>query len=214
MGRHREIEVKLKIDDVAKLVRALKALPAKQSARVHEQDMLFDTDDGFFRKREAILRLRTLMRANAVSGMARNRDVRKAREGILTFKGRVEGANLTGRRYKEREEIEFQIRNVGRFAGLLRRLGMRPWFRYEKYRTTYTSGRYPGLKLELDETPIGFFLELEGPKRQICRAAEALGYSSADFVTASYLELYAAERPRSRPNSRSMLFHKKKIAKL
>jgi len=210
MGKHREIEVKLRVDDVARLTRALKALPAKQTARVYEQDTLFDTAECFFQKREAIMRLRTYTRAGVGSVRARNRSVRNAQEGVLTFKGLVEGASPAGGHYKEREEIEFRIGNGARFAGVLRRIGMRPWFRYEKYRTTYTSGRYPGLKFELDETPIGFFLELEGPKRQIRRATEALGYSRADYITASYLELYAANRPRSRSSGGNMVFRKKK----
>lgn len=214
MGKHREIEVKLRVDDVAGLVRALKALPAKQTARVHEQDTLFDTEDGWFQKREAILRLRTCTPAAVrVARGARIRRMGKATEGILTFKGLLEGTKAGVGHYKEREEIEFHVRNVVRFAGVLRRIGMRPWFRYEKYRTTYASRQYPGLKFELDETPIGFFLELEGPKRQIRRAAEALGYSRADYITASYLELYAAKRPRSRSRLGNMLFRKKKIAK-
>ena len=214
MKKHREVEIKLKVDDVAKLVGALKALPAKRSARVHERDTLFDTEDGFFRKRKAILRLRTCTRGGATLGRAIGRGVRNAKEGILTFKGLVRGAGATGGRYKEREEIEFRIRNVAAFAEVLRRIGMMAWFRYEKYRTTYTSGRYPGLKFDLDETPIGVFLELEGPKRQINPAAEALGYSSADFITASYLELYAAERRRSRSKARDMLFRRKKNCKI
>lgn len=215
MGKHREIEVKVKVDDVARLTRALKGLPAKRRARVYEQNALFDTVDGFFQRRKAILRLRTCSLASGRAGRStRVRGAGNATEGLLTFKGVVEGAARAGGRYKEREEIEFQIGNVAGFAGVLRRIGMRRWFRYEKYRTTHMSRRYPGLKLELDETPIGFFLELEGPKRQIDRAARALGYSPADYITASYLELYAAEHPRSRSNSGNMLFGRKKIAKL
>ena len=42
----------------------------------------------------------------------------------------------------------------------------------------------------LDETPIGDFLELEGPPRWIARAARALGRSPADYITASYGSLY------------------------
>jgi len=210
MGKHREVEVKLKVKDAARLVRSLKELPVTQNARVHEQDTLFDTADRFFQKCEAILRLRTCTRAAGLARDAHTRGMGKANEGILTFKGPVEGANPTGDRYKEREEIEFRVKNVVQFAGVLRRIGMRPWFRYEKYRTTYTSRRYPGLKFELDETPIGLFLELEGPKRQISRAAEALGYSRADYITASYLELYAAERSRSRSSRGNMVFRKKK----
>lgn len=211
MGKHREIEVKLKVDDVARLTRALKALPARQTARVYEQNALFDTVDRFFQGRKAILRLRTCRVSTGLErrgGQTRGR--KKATEGVLTFKGMIEGVSSAGARYKEREEIEFRIRDVKRFGGVLRGVGMRPWFRYEKYRTTYMSQCYPGLKLELDETPIGVFLELEGPKRQIDRAAKALGYSAGDYITASYLALYAAECARKRLKPGNMMFGKKK----
>jgi len=46
---------------------------------------------------------------------------------------------------------------------------MSGWFRYEKYRTTFrlpdSNAWANGLLIELDETPIGTFVELEGPPR-------------------------------------------------
>lgn len=47
--------------------------------------------------------------------------------------------------------------------------------------------------MDLDETPIGVFLELEGPKRVIDRAANKLGYAKSDYLTVSYLELYGSD---------------------
>ncbi|MGH9709722.1 MAG: hypothetical protein ACRD37_04160, partial [Candidatus Acidiferrales bacterium] len=47
--------------------------------------------------------------------------------------------------------------------------------------------------LDLDETPIGTFLELEGDKQAIDAAARALGYGEKDYIAASYLELYLEE---------------------
>jgi adenylate cyclase class 2 len=71
---------------------------------------------------------------------------------------------------------------------------MRVWFRYEKFRTTF---RLPAsnawakrLIIELDETPIGVFLELEGPANAIDRAAKALGFETRDYVLANYVTLY------------------------
>ncbi len=71
---------------------------------------------------------------------------------------------------------------------------MRGWFRYEKFRTTY---RFPAtarwasdLLIELDETPIGAFVELEGPSEAIDRAANLLGFGPKDYITKSYLALY------------------------
>lgn len=210
MGKHREIEVKLRVRDVKALVVRLEAVAARGAGRVYEQDMLFDTADEFFRKREAILRLRRERPAPNWAAAGARHGRARGREGILTFKGLISGRRARRENYKEREEIEFRVADVERFAGLLRRIGMRAWFRYEKYRTTYRSRRFPGSKFELDETPIGDFLELEGPRRQIDRAAKALGYSMDDYITASYLELYAAERARRGLKRANMLFDKKK----
>jgi adenylate cyclase class 2 len=43
----------------------------------------------------------------------------------------------------------------------------------------------------LDETPIGVFLELEGPAEWIDRVAEELGFDESDYILASYATLYA-----------------------
>ncbi|MGC1106526.1 MAG: CYTH domain-containing protein [Candidatus Acidiferrales bacterium] len=112
-------------------------------------------------------------------------------------------------KYKELEEIEYRIRDAKRLARVLRGIGMRPWFRYEKYRTKYRTA-YAGLSIDLDETPMGAFLELEGPRRAIDRAARALGYSRDDYITESYLELYAAECSRKGVKVANMVFDKKK----
>jgi adenylate cyclase, class 2 len=78
--------------------------------------------------------------------------------------------------------------------GILEALGLRGWFRYEKYRTTFAmpgSARWAaGLQIELDETPIGTYVELEGPPGAIDRAASELGFSRADYITKNYLLLH------------------------
>ncbi|MGH9660150.1 MAG: class IV adenylate cyclase, partial [Bryobacteraceae bacterium] len=66
-------------------------------------------------------------------------------------------------------------------------LGYRPVFRYEKRRAVY-NGR--GGLICVDETPIGNFLELEGPPAWIDRTARRLGFRDGDYITASYGELY------------------------
>jgi len=49
----------------------------------------------------------------------------------------------------------------------------------------------------LDETPIGTYLELEGPGRWIDRTARQLGYRPEDYITQSYVALLV-ERCRRR----------------
>jgi adenylate cyclase, class 2 len=92
-------------------------------------------------------------------------------------------------RYKSREEIEFSVSDPERFILLLERLGFVPGFRYEKFRTTFCEMGEFGL-LTLDETPIGTFLELEGPEYWIDGLAARLGFTHEDYVTASYAALY------------------------
>jgi hypothetical protein len=62
----------------------------------------------------------------------------------------------------------------------------------------------------LDETPIGNFVELEGPRRTIDRAAALLGRSRSDYLTGSYASLYRQFcRRQGRPFG-EMLFHRRK----
>jgi adenylate cyclase class 2 len=74
-------------------------------------------------------------------------------------------------------------------AEIFGELNFRPMFRYEKFRTEFRRGRDQGVA-ELDETPIGVFLELEGPEKWIDRTARRLGFSPSDYVTKSYGSLF------------------------
>jgi adenylate cyclase, class 2 len=99
-------------------------------------------------------------------------------------------------------------------ARILEGLGMRGWFHYEKFRTTFrlpASQRWAkALLLELDETPIGIFLELEGPASAIDRAAQALGFEKSDYVLANYMVLYREYCQSRREQPSDMLFPKSK----
>lgn len=106
-------------------------------------------------------------------------------------------------RYKEKLEREVVLRSARRSEANLRSLGFRPGFRYEKYRTSF---RLSGLHVELDETPVGTFLELEGAPRAIDRVARALGFSPRDYVRSTYWDLYAAECRRRGQIPRNMAF--------
>ena len=68
-------------------------------------------------------------------------------------------------RSKSREEIETELADGAAFEAILAALGYSRTFRYEKYRTKFVSASRTGSGLiTLDETPIGSFLELEGPE--------------------------------------------------
>ena len=86
---------------------------------------------------------------------------------------------------------------------VLRSLGLRAGFQYEKYRTAF---RLPGLHLDLDETPVGIFLELEGSPQAIDRVSCALGFSPRYYIRKTYGDLYADDCCRRGRVPRNMLF--------
>ncbi|MGB6683136.1 MAG: hypothetical protein WBH24_05760, partial [Candidatus Acidiferrum sp.] len=66
------------------------------------------------------------------------------------------------------------------------------------------------LLIELDETPIGTFVELEGPPPAIDRAARELGFSSFDHIVKNYLVLYVEDCRRQGIEPKDMLFAARK----
>ena len=70
---------------------------------------------------------------------------------------------------------------------ILRQLGFRPWFRYQKYREEFA---LDDVIVAVDETPVGTFVEIEGGDRGIHETAEALGRSPSDYLLDSYRRIY------------------------
>ena len=164
-----EVEVKLEVrDDPAAVRRMLRRLGYRvRVARALEVNLLFDTRGRMLQRSGKLIRLRRLGRHN-----------------LLTFKGVSRAA-----RHKTREEIETEVSDPRALDKILDRLGLHPVFRYEKHRTEFGRKGEAGV-VTLDETPIGNYLEAEGPPRWIDRTARELGYSPGDYITASYGRLY------------------------
>jgi adenylate cyclase class 2 len=211
----RETEIKLKIANLAAFRRTLKKLGARAmgtgTGRVHEENVIFDTPQGGLAKHGQLLRIRTETFQAKGKGSARAKP-----RVVLTFKQPViraissEDGETSQGSYKVREELEVEVADAAKLKEIFEGLGMSGWFQYEKYRTTY---RLPaaknwarGLLIELDETPIGTFVELEGPAAAIDRAATELGYSRQDYVLKNYLVLYMEECRRKGQQPRHMRF--------
>ena len=216
----RETEIKLKISDVRAFYRALKRagvrIEAPGVSRIHEENVIFDTPQGGLAKHGQLLRIRT---ETAEAPRKPRKTSRKPRV-ILTFKQPVpqSAGGIAETRshfpYKVRDEIEVEVADAEQLTRIFGGLGMSGWFRYEKYRTTF---RMPpsrawakDLLIELDETPIGTFVELEGPASAIDRAADELGYSKRDYVLKNYLTLYVEECRRKGEQPGHMLFQNRK----
>ena len=206
----KEREIKLRIEDLPALRRSLARLGALVvTPRVHELNVVFDTPEFDLAKHECLLRIRT-----KTAGTSRGRTPGVVTRALVTFKRPVSAArsNGKGERHKVREEIELEVSDEKALAKIFEGLGMNAWFRYEKFRTTF---RLPasrawakGLVVELDETPIGIFLELEGPASAIDRGAEALGFEKTDYILANYMALYLEYCRRRGKAPSNMLFAK------
>lgn len=167
MPKHSEVEIKLPVADPAAMRRALLRLGLRtHTRRTIERNVVYDTSRGSLRAAGHLLRLRQY-----------GRDV------IVTYKG----PQMPGR-HKVREEREVLVGDADAFHAILDRLGFRPAFYYEKYRTFF--GRPSANHAALDETPIGDFLELEGSPSWIDSTARRLGFQPSDYITASYGRLF------------------------
>jgi len=179
-----ETEIKLRIGSSAK-ARALLRLHGFQivKPRVFELNLVLDDAAGSLRENGKLLRVR------AVGKLV-----------TCTFKGPEKPG-----RHKSREEREFQASDAGEVLAVFGGLGYREAFRYEKYRTEFARDTEPG-HVMLDETPIGNFMELEGPARWIDRTAKAFGFIEADYVLESYGRLWENWRAEHRNASKDMKF--------
>jgi adenylate cyclase class 2 len=163
----RETEIKLRVADVSAARGALARAGARLARERHlEDNVLYDDAYGTLRTAGTVLRLRTTPHG-----------------AVLTFKGPrvIEGG------VKSREERETAVEEPGEVRAILRNLGYRPLFRYQKYRETWT---HRGQEIEVDELPIGAFLEIEGDAEGIRAVAAELGFSQGDYVNESYVGLF------------------------
>lgn len=145
-----------------------------------EINWIFDDGCGSLRARGALLRLR-----------------HSGTRWLLTAKG---PARFRGG-LKARPEAETTVADGPACRRALALLGYRPRLRYSRYRTTYRQAGRRG-ELDWDETPMGVYVELEGPAAWVRARARELGLDPAAAETRTYPELYAAYRARAHTRPR------------
>jgi adenylate cyclase class 2 len=161
-----EIEVKIKINDPSEIIKRIMAQNAELDRERHlEENTLYDFVTQDLYKKHHALRVRSVNKKT-----------------FLTFKG----ATQKSRKFKIREEYETEVKNGKQLLKILKSLGFQPVFTYNKYRTVFKKKR---LKICLDETSVGNYLELEGQQNEIVRFAEALQLSKKDFIKKDYIQL-------------------------
>ena len=164
-----ENEIKLEMAGPQAARQAVASLGARLVRRRHlEDNLLLDDPARSLRASGRILRLR-----------------RTDGGSVVTYKG----PRLEVDRIKARQEIEVGVAAADAMEALFAGIGFAPVFRYQKYRETY---RWHQVEIVIDETPVGTFLEIEGPVAAIHEAARALGYGPDDYVLDSYATLFFA----------------------
>lgn len=105
----------------------------------------------------------------------------------MTFKGKVMEDPLL----KKREELQTGIQEPAAARAMLEALGLQVCFHYSKFREIHLLVRY-GQKLEvcLDQTPVGTFVEIEGPEIEIQQLAKEFGWNRDSFIRKDYVQLY------------------------
>jgi adenylate cyclase class 2 len=162
-----EIEVKIKVERLQPLREKIRLLPADLAMpRSFERNIVFDTVGKHLQKNNMLLRLRRL--------------------GTKTFLT-LKKATQRNVRYKIREETEVEASDFAALEKILLALGFRAFFVYEKYREVF---KKDGVRIMVDETPIGDFIEIEGDPQGIDAVATGLGFSPADYIVDSYYRLF------------------------
>ncbi len=214
---HQEIEIKLRLPDepaVLSIRAKLKKLGARSTNRIFETNILFDRGTEL-RTEGKLLRIRlerkAPLHAKEPSHTAALRaSIRPLARTLLTYKAPSDLANdraaSANPKYKQRTEIEVTCTPGDNLQSIFEGIGFSAGFTYEKLRTTYRLKKLPGLAVELDETPIGTFLELEGSPKAIDQAATLLGFHGADYLTATYWDLHVADCRGRRVEPGHMVF--------
>jgi len=184
MSTHQNLEVEIKfvVHDTKALERRLREAGFHlKTPATFESNTLYDNSAGDLRRAGEVLRLRVY-----------------GSRCLLTHKSRG-----SAERHKTRIEHETEVASADAMHAILGDLGFQPSFRYEKLRSEWTDGMG---EVVVDQTPIGDLGEIEGAPEWIDRVARLLGVSEADYLTASYVELFFAWKERTRSAAMHMTF--------
>ena len=181
-----EIEVKFRVSDPDALTGRLeKAGFHLVTPRTFERNILYDTSDRVLRNQQAILRVRNY-----------------GGRWVVTHKC-LPANNDPAARHKHREETETVVQDGEAIGHIFSQLGYKPAFVYEKWRSEYADSTG---HVVLDETPIGFFAELEGPPDWIDATGRKLGVDHQQFSTLSYGRLFDQWREQTGSSAENLTF--------
>lgn len=171
-----EIEVKIRVEPgITGIKNTREKILANHFLILHERtfekNTVLDTPSGKLKNRKCLLRLRE-----------------KGGKNIVTFKQPVgKSLSQTHAEFKIKQETEVDVSDFEKMAYIFKELGYHVFFIYEKYREEFAK---EDVKIMLDETPIGNFIEIEGTGESIDRTSCELDFDRSDYIIDNYLTLY------------------------
>lgn len=180
----KEIEAKIKIDNIVDLRGRLNALGASLEGSANEKNWVFDDESGSLAGMGFLLRVRNLGDVACV----------------LTVKRPTGG----GEGFKAREEVETVVDSTRDLLKQLEMLGYSVRWIYEKRRQTWL---WRECVISLDECPkIGNYIEIEGLPEIIRRVCQDLGLNPDDHIEDNYLTLWQKHLAARGEPDRNMVF--------
>ncbi|MGM0417387.1 MAG: class IV adenylate cyclase [Thermodesulfobacteriota bacterium] len=162
-----EIEVKFYIQNYEEIIKKVAKYAGNPFKKGFEQNILFDTKDFSFRKKNKILRLRSYNNLT-----------------ILTIKTPPDKKDPDFKTLKETECIVDSHENM-RFV--LNECGFINEQIYEKQREIFQTDK---LEICIDRLPFGDFIELEGDRDKIRQAASFFNFNWENRILPSYRAIF------------------------
>ena len=181
---NREIEAKFPVSSVDDYLPKIREAGAVCEQPVQfERNLRFDDKNCMLSQTGQVLRLRD-----------------NGGKSILTYKS--DKNSISG--IADREEIETAVEDLARTRLILERLGFEVDFIYEKYRSIFSLGQ---AGIFADHTPIGDFIEIEGPDEETIRmTAEKIGLDWETRSGKSYRTLFKKWKAGTNYPGRDMIF--------
>ncbi len=172
-----EIEAKWEVEDekIDKIKKILKE-KGKFLVKILEENLVLDDENKSIFKNGSLLRLRRTV--NLKTGKEKN---------ILTLKKKIKYTKKS-KKIKIMDEIEVKFENFDSILEILRHLGYKKIWKYEKIREIWEICE---CKVCIDKLPkLNFFVEIEGESEdKIAKASDVLGLEKRKMMKKTYAEI-------------------------
>lgn len=135
--------------------------------------------------------------------------VRNEEDGSTTLTVKAKFKNEENSEYFKRLELESQISEVNNVIQMMPFFGFNNTITWEKKRNNFASmdNTQKNFKLSLDETPMGFFLEIESDENKIENIIQILNLTHLARSNKSYLGLWDVYKKDHKILSENMMFN-------